>query len=150
MNQNAITQLEQDLVNALRKEYSFYQSLYVLLDKQRDLLKYDKDEHLLDLYSEIERCQRRIQASEQTIEGLKDKDPRMFKIASISPEVKKLVASIVTLVKKNVTLVESNEKYLRERHQRIKKELDELKNSRKILQYMTESEPSAQFVDGRK
>lgn len=150
MNQNAITQLEQDLVNALRREYSFYQSLYVLLDKQRDLLKYDKDEHLLDLYSEIERCQRRIQASEQTIEGLKDKDPRMFKIASISPEVKKLVASIVTLVKKNVTLVESNEKYLRERHQRIKKELDELKNSRKILQYMTESEPSAQFVDGRK
>jgi hypothetical protein len=150
MKENAITVLEQELVTVLRKEYSFYQSLYVLLDKQRDLLKYDKDEHLLDLYSEIERCQRRIQASEQTIEGLKDRDPRMFKIASISPEVKKLVSSIVTLVKKNVLLVESNEEYLRERHQRIKKELDELKNSRKILQYMSDSEPSAQFVDGRK
>lgn len=150
MKENAITLLEQELVTALRKEYSFYQSLYVLLDKQRDLLKYDKDEHLLDLYSEIERCQRRIQASEQVIGGLKDRDPRMFKIASISPDVKKLVTSIVTLVKKNVALVESNEKFLRERHQRIKKELDELKNSRKILQYMSDSEPSAQFVDGRK
>jgi hypothetical protein len=150
MKQNAITQLERDLVAVLRKEYSFYQSLYVLLDKQRDLIKYDKDEHLLDLYAEIERCQRRIQASEKTLTELREKDPRMFKIAAVSPDVKKLITSIVTLVKKNVGLVEANEEYLRGRHQRIKQELEELKNSRKILQYMSEAEPSPQFVDGRK
>lgn len=150
MKSNAITDLERELIAILRKEYSFYQSLYVLLDKQRDLLKYDKDEHLLDLYAEIERCQRRIQASEKTISDLREKDPRVFKMVSISPEVKKLVTSIVTLVKKNVGLVESNEQYLRDRHKRIKQELAELKNSRKILQYMSEAEPSPQFVDGRK
>ena len=40
---------------------------------------------------------------------------------------------------------------LKDRHQRIRQELAELKNSRKILQYMRDIEPvSPQFVDGRK
>lgn len=151
MTENALTRLERELIGVLKQEYSFYQSLYILLDKQRDLLKYDKDESLLDLYAEIERCKKRISASEEKIEGIKNRDPRMFKVAAISPEVKRLVTSIITLVKKNVSLVESNEEYLKGRHQRIRQELAELKNSRKILQYMRDIEPiSPQFVDGRK
>ncbi|MCB2201378.1 flagellar protein FlgN [bacterium] len=151
MTENALTRLERELIGVLKQEYSFYQSLYILLDKQRDLLKYDKDESLLDLYAEIERCKKRINASEEKIEGIKNRDPRMFKVAAISPEVKRLVTSIITLVKKNVTLVESNEEYLKDRHQRIRQELAELKNSRKILQYIRDIEPiSPQFVDGRK
>ena len=128
MNQNAITRLELELVGVLKEEYSFYQSLYILLDKQRDILKYNKDEHLLDLYAEIERCQKRIDSSEAKVEAIKSRDPRMFKIASVSPEVKRLVTSIVTLVKKNMALVRDNEDYLKDRHQRIKQELQELKN----------------------
>jgi hypothetical protein len=145
-----ITSLEQELLEILKKEYSFYQSLYVLLDKQRDVLKFDKDEHLLDLYAEIERCQKRITRSEEKISEIRERDPRRFRIAATSPEIKRLVNNIVTLVQKNVALVEDNEEYLKGRHQRIKKELEELKNSRKILQYMNETDPSPQFVDGRK
>ncbi|MDZ4722876.1 MAG: hypothetical protein SGI97_03075 [candidate division Zixibacteria bacterium] len=48
MTTNAITQLERDLLTLLKDEYSFYQSLYILLDKQRDLIRFDKDDHLLD------------------------------------------------------------------------------------------------------
>ncbi|MBD3403628.1 hypothetical protein GF420_12090 [candidate division GN15 bacterium] len=151
MTENALTRLERELIGVLKQEYSFYQSLYILLDKQRDLLKYDKDEHLLDLYAEIERCQKRINASEEKITEIKNRDPRQFKLASVNPEIKRLVTSIVTLVKKNVALVESNEEYLRGRHQRIRVELEELKHSHKILQYLRDTEPSSpQFVDGRK
>lgn len=150
MNQNAITVLEKELVTILKEEYTFYQSLYIVLDKQRDAIKYNQDEHLLDMYSEIERCQRRIRESEEKIEALKDRDERLFKLATVNPEIKRLVTSIVTLVRKTVGLIQSNEKFLRGRHERIRQELEELKNSRKILQYMSEGDPKPQFVDDRK
>jgi hypothetical protein len=147
---NPITQLEQALLRILKEEYSFYQSLYILLDKQRDLIKFDKDENLLDLYAEIERCQRRIRESEEKVTSIREQNPRLFKLASVYPEIRKTVNSIVTLIKKNLTLIEDNKEYVVSRHERIKTELDELKNSRKILQYIADAEPSAHFVDGQK
>jgi hypothetical protein len=148
-NHNAISQLEKELVSVLKEEYSFYQSLYVLLDKQKDLIKYEKDEKLLDLFAEIERCHMRIKKSENMIQSLKEKQPRLFKMAAISPDVRKIVNGIVTLVKKSVALVAENEEYMRNRHDRIKLELDELKHSNKIMRYIQSDAPSAEFVDGK-
>jgi len=149
MEFNQITQLERELVFVLKEEYSFYQSLYILIDKQKDMVKYQKDEKLLDLYTEIERCHQRIQQSEDKIAALKKKNPKMFPVASSAPEVKKLVNSIMTLIKKSVTLVKENEQYLKGRHDRLKTELKDLKNSQKILQYLKEIPPTPQFVDGK-
>lgn len=149
MSTNAISQLEQEILRILKDEYSFYQSLYILLDRQRDSIRYKKDEHLLDLYAEIERCKQRIRESEEKISALKTRSPQMFKVAAVHPQVKKLVNSIVTLVKKNMSVVAENEEYLTDRYERIKSELSELKNSRKILQYVREVDPSPQFVDGK-
>ena len=150
MSVNAITQLEQELLKILKSEYSFYQSLYILLDKQRDFIKYNRDEHLLDLFTEIERCKKRIDDSEARISQIKEKSPRLFKLASVHPEIKKMVNSIVTLVKKNMNLVAENEEYLKGRHERIKNELGALKNSDKILQYFKNVEIAPQFIDGKK
>ena len=149
MEFNQITQLERELIFVLKEEYSFYQSLYILIDKQKDMVKYEKDEKLLDLYTEIERCHQRIQQSEDKISALKEKNPKMFHIASSAPEVKKLINSIVTMVKKSIGLVKENEEYLRGRHSRLKTELRGLKNSQQILKYLRDSEPAPQFVDGK-
>jgi hypothetical protein len=149
MEFNQITQLERELIFVLKEEYSFYQSLYILIDKQKDMIKYQKDEKLLDLYTEIERCHQRIQQSEEKIALLKKKNPKLFPVASSAPEVKKLSNSIITLVTKSVSLVKENEEYLRNRHNRLKVELKELKNSQKILQYLKEKPPTPQFVDGK-
>lgn len=146
---NAISRLERELVFVLKEEYSFYQSLYVMLDKQRDLVKYNKDEKLLDLFAEIERYHRRIKQSEEKIEGLKGKNPQLFRMAAVSPEVRKIINSIVTLIKKSISLVGENEDYMKSRHERLRMELDELKNSEKILQYIRSAAPSPQFVDGK-
>ena len=149
MAENTITQIERDLLKILNDEYSFYQSLYILLDKQRDLIKYDKDEHLLDLFSEIERCRFRINESEQKVTVLRERNPHVFRVASVHPEVRKLVNCIVTLVKKNITLVTENEEYVRDRHNRIRQELEALKTSGKVMNYLQENEPSPLFVDGK-
>ena len=146
---NAITRLEQTLLRILKEEYSFYQSLYILLDKQRDMIKYDRDDNLLDLYAEIERCQRRIRESETKVTTIREKDPRLFRLASVYPEIRKTVNSIITLLKKNLNLVEANKEYVLGRHDRIKSEMHELRSSRKIMQYLADGDPSPQFVDGK-
>lgn len=147
---NAITQLERELVFVLKEEYSFYQSLYIMLDKQRDLIKYNKDEHLLDLFAEIERCRRRVAKSEEKLTAINSDNPRLFKLAAVQPEVKKISNSIATLIKKNMGLVNECRDYMQERYERIKSELGKLRNSHKILQYLNEPTPTPQFVDGKK
>ncbi|MEW6049848.1 MAG: hypothetical protein AB1644_02130 [Candidatus Zixiibacteriota bacterium] len=150
MKETNVSQMERELVRLLNEEYSFYQSLYLLLDKQRDLIKYDRDEHLLDLFAEIERCHVRIKESEKKLVELRGKTPSVFQAASDSSEVRKMVNCITTLVKKNINLVSENEAYVQERQDRIRRELEELRGSDKILQYFRQEEPSPQFVDGRK
>lgn len=149
MEYNQITQIERELIFVLKEEYSFYQSLYILIDKQRDIIKYERDEKLLESFTEMERCHQRIMQSEQKIAALREKNPKLFQIAAAAPEVKKLVNSIVTLVKKNIDLVKENEDFLKSRHDRIKTELKELRNSHKILRYIREIEPAPIFVDGQ-
>lgn len=150
MDYNAISQLERELIFVLKEEYSFYQSLYITLDKQRDSIKFNRDEHLLDMFAEIERCHQRIKRSEEKIAALKARHPQMFKVAAVRPEIKKLVNSIATMVKRNVNLVSESEEYLKGRYERIKEELGELRNSHQILRYMSDADPSPQFVDGKK
>jgi DNA repair exonuclease SbcCD ATPase subunit len=149
MEFNQITRLEHEIISVLKEEYSFYQSLYILIDKQKDMIKYERDERLLDLFTEIERCHQRIRQSEEKIAALKRKNPKIFKIAAVSPEVKKLVNSIITMVKKNMGLVRENEDYLKSRHHRLKSELKDLQNSHKILRYIRDTSPTPLFVDGK-
>jgi hypothetical protein len=149
MDYEVLKQVERELIFVLKEEYSFYQSLYIMLDKQRDLIKYKSDEHLLDLFREIERNHLRIKKSEEKIAALKERHPQAFQMAVGLPEVKKVVNSITTLVKKNLALVTECEGYLRGRYERIRCELGELRNSDKILQYVRDANPSPHFVDGK-
>lgn len=142
--------IERQLVTVLKNEYSFYQSLYILLDKQCDMIKYERDDKLLDVYAEVERCRRRIIESDEKISSIREQHPDGFSLARNHPAVIKLVNSIVTLIQKNMTLVSESESVAKGRYDRIKLELGQLKNSSKILQYLTENDTSPQFVDGKK
>ena len=147
MDYEVLKQVERELMFVLKEEYSFYQSLYIMLDKQRDLIKYNSDEHLLDLFAEIERHRLRIKKSEEKVTALRSRHLQAFQMATVLPEVRKITNGIATLVKKNMNVVSECEDYLRDRYQRIKTELGELKNSEKILQYLREADSSPQFVD---
>ena len=150
MDYQDLKNIERELTAALKEEYSFYQQLYITLDKQRDLIKFDHDAHLLDLFAEVERYRSRIKTSEARISTLKEKNPQAFRMVSVLPEVKKLINSITTLIKKNQDIVKECEGYCEGRYNRIQQELGELKNSSKIMQYLSDGVPAPQFVDGKK
>jgi DNA repair exonuclease SbcCD ATPase subunit len=149
MEYNQITQLERELIFTLKEEYSFYQSLYILIDKQKDMVKFEKDDKLLELFTDMERCRQRIQQSEGKIAELKEKNPKLFNIAASAPEVRKLINSIMTLVKKTIGLIKENEDYIKSRHERLKSELKELQNSHKILRYIRDADPVPLFVNNK-
>ncbi len=147
MEYNAISGLEQELIRVLKEEYSFYQSLYILIDKQRDLLKFDKEEKLLDIYTEVEQCHKRIQESEQKMALLRQSNSKLFNLAISAPEVRKVAQSIATLISKNLELVKGNAEYASERYGRIKEELLNLQHSAKIVRYIKDFAVEPQFVD---
>ncbi len=150
MNLNDINKFEKELIFSLKEEYSFYQSLYIMLDKQKDCLRYNKDNRLIELFAEIERCHKRIIKSEEKISNLKTKNPDLFQMTIVLPDVKRITNSIATLIKKNMTLVKECEEYMTGKYEQIKQEIGKLKNSEKILQYITEEPVRPQFVDGKK
>ena len=147
MEYNAINDLEQELLKVLKEEYSFYQSLYILIDKQKDLLRFDKEEKLLDIYTEIERCHKRIVESENKIAALKRDNAKLFNLAASAPEIKKVAQCIVTLVRKNLDLVRQNEDYAQQRYARLKEELKDLQQSSNLVKYIKDLDVEPQFVD---
>jgi hypothetical protein len=147
MEYNAISGLEQELIRVLKEEYSFYQALYILIDKQKDLLRFDKEEKLLDVYTEIEQCHKRIMESERKLTLLRQSNPKLFGLAVSAPDVKKIAQSIATLIRKNLELIKTNEDYASERYGRIREELKNLQHSTKIIRYIKDIEVRPQFVD---
>ncbi len=149
MEYRDVIDLENVLISLLKEEYGFYQSLYVLIDKQRDLLKYDRDRKILTVYDEIRQMEKRIHESEEKISELKNRNRKLFNLAATSPEVRKLVNSISTLIRKNLSMIKENEEFASERYQRIKEELEALKNNQKLTQYAENRDQKARILDGR-
>ncbi len=149
MEYKQVIELENRLISVLKEEYGFYQSLYILIDKQKDLLKYDRDQKILSVYEEIKRMEKRIGESEQKIAELRNDNRKLFNLAATSPEVRKLVNSISTLIRKNLSMIKENEEFANDRYLRIKEELEVLKNSQKLVQYTSSQAEKARILDGK-
>lgn len=149
MEYKQVVELENRLISMLKEEYGFYQSLYILIDKQKDLLKYDRDQKILSVYEEIKRMEKRIGESEQKIAELRNDNRKLFNLAVTSPEVRKLVNSISTLIRKNLSMIKENEEFANDRYLRIKEELEVLKNSQKLVQYTSSQAEKTRILDGK-
>lgn len=147
MEYNEVTKLETILISTLKEEYSFYQSLFILADKQRDYIKFDKEQKLIDLYGEVERLYSRIKESEQKIATLREGNRNLFALAASAPEVRRLLNSISNLISKSLKIIKENEEIAIVKHNRIKEKLTELQNSNKITNYLKHSSQQPKFVD---
>lgn len=141
--------LEKELTYLLKEEYSFYQSLYVMLDRQKDLIRFDNDSKLLEVFSEVERCHLRIKKSQQKLDKLRDKNPEYFENIMRTIDIRRLANSIKTLVKKCMKIISDCEEYVRNRYNRIQDEMGLLKSSEKILKYINSDELPAELIDGQ-
>jgi len=148
MEYSQVVELEEKLLELLRQEYSFYQSLYLLIDKQRDYLRFERDQKLIDLFEEIERAEKRILESEEKISKLRNANRKVFNLAATSPEIKKLVASIATLIKKNLSIIKENEDFASTKRNRLREELEQVKKMYNVLAYKKSMQSRSKIIDG--
>ena len=149
MEYKHVVELENRLIALLKEEYNFYQSLYILIDKQKDLLKYDRDQKILTVYDEIQSMHKRITESEEKVGELRNGNRKLFNLAATSPEVRKLVNSISTLIKKNLSMIKENEEFANDRYARIKEELESLRNNQNLSRYSPAQEDKMRILDGK-
>jgi hypothetical protein len=147
MDYSDVTKLETKLIAGLKEEYSFYQSLFIIIDKQRDYIKFDKEQKIVDLYGEIERICARIRESEEKVNKLRSENKNLFNLAASSPEIRRLVNSITTLITKSMKIVKENEESANTKYEAIREQLAQLQNSRRIADYLPKQENVPHFVD---
>ena len=149
MEYSDVTKLEARLIAGLKEEYSFYQSLFIIIDKQRDYIKYDKEQRIVDLFGEVERICTRIKESEDNIGQLRNENKQLFSLAASAPEVRRLVNSITTLVSKTMKIVKENEEAANIKYESIRAQLSQLQQARKLSGYMPRPANPPQYVDKR-
>ncbi len=137
------------LAALLREELGFYRSLYVLLDRQRDWLKYERDSKILDIFEDIEKLKNRIKQSQEKIQSTQQQQPQRFQRALAAPEISRLVENIVTLISKCVELTNENESIATTKRDRLKSELAELTAADQFYHTLKQKQ-SPRFVDQRR
>jgi len=137
------------LAALLREELGFYRSLYVLLDRQRDWLKYERDSRILDIYSDIEKLKSRIQESQAKILNVRQNNQRLFGLALETPEIGRLVENIVSLINKCMELAGENESLASAKRDRLKAELADLANGEQFYGALKKESPP-RFVDQKR
>jgi len=138
MDFRSTASLEKEIISLLKDELSFYQSMFILTDKQKDYLKLGRDSELVQVYADITRFARRIAESEKRLAEIMHKDRKIFVLASSHLEVRRLVDSISTMVEKNIGLLKDNLSAASSREAFIQSELEELVKSRKLLTLFAE------------
>jgi hypothetical protein len=126
--------LEKEIISLLKDELSFYQSMFILADKQKDCIKLGRDTELAQVYADISRFSQRIAQSEKRLSDIMQKDQKSFVLASSHLEVRRLVISIAAIVEKNISLLKDNLSAAESREAFIQSELEELVKSRRLLE----------------
>ena len=129
--------LEKEIISLLKDELSFYQSMFILADKQKDCIKLGRDTELAQVYADISRFSQRIAQSEKRLAEIMQKDQKSFVLASSHLEVRRLVTSIAAIVEKNISLLRDNLSAAESREAFIQSELEELCKSQKLLEQLT-------------
>ncbi len=147
MDFRSTASLEKEIISLLKDELSFYQSMFILADKQKDCLKLGKDSELAQVYADISRFSQRISQSEKRLSDIMQKDQKSFVLASSHLEVRRLVTSIAAIVEKNISLLRDNLSAAESREAFIQTELEELIKSRRLLEQLGNHSP---VTDGGK
>ncbi len=143
MDYRPAASIEKEIISILKDELSFYQSMFILADKQKDSLRADHDGELAQIFADIARFNRRVAESERKLKELLEKDRQNFALAASNLEVRRLITSITAILEKNLSLMKENEQFAASRQELIRAEANELSKSCKMMELLSNLKPSA-------
>jgi hypothetical protein len=148
MDYDAAKELHRELVYRLGRELSFYRSLFVLVERQRDAAKAGSEDRLALSYAELNTILGGLRESQFAIGEMRRKEPTLFAQAAAMPPVPELVREAEEILRAAHAALEEGRRAARERYQRLKSELSQLSLEHRALHAYKPSEPAGRFLDG--
>lgn len=149
MDYNAVEELQHELVYRLKRELTFYRSLFVLIERQRNAAATGAERRLALSYAELNTILGGLRESQFAIAEMRKKEPTLFDRARRIPPVPQLVQEAEEILTATRTAVEEGTRFAREQYARLRAELSELTEGNRILHAQENSAEALPPLDGR-
>lgn len=126
MDYDACREFQRELVYRLKRELTFYRSLYILIHRQREAALRGAEAELALSYGELDTIMAGLKESQFAIGVLKDKEPELFRRATRMDPVPELVASANEILEATKSALEEGQKAARQHYRKLQAELGRL------------------------
>jgi hypothetical protein len=148
MDYNAVRELQHELVYRLKRELTFYRSLYVLIERQRSAASGGADDKLAVSYAELGTIMGGLRESQFAISEMRKKEPTLFLRATQIPPVPQLVKEAEEILTATRAVLEEGAKVARDQYARLQVELGELTAGHRALRSQKGAATAGRRLDG--
>lgn len=148
MDYDACREFQRELVYRLKRELTFYRSLYVLIQRQRDAALRGAEADLALSYGELDTIMGGLKESQFAISVLKDKEPELFGRATRMEPVPELVAQAHEILEAAKTALEEGSRAARQHYRKLQAELGRLGREHEALKAYQAEPGSGTLLDG--
>jgi hypothetical protein len=148
MDYDARRELHRELVYRLKRELTFYRSLYVLVVRQRDAALEGDEAKIALSYGELDTIIGGLRESQFAVSTIREKEPRLFEAAARMSPVPEIVAEASEILAAAHKLIQESTHAARRHYRRLQAELAKLSRERKALHAYKPSPGSGRILDG--
>jgi hypothetical protein len=148
MDYDASRELHRELVYRLKRELTFYRSLFVLIQRQRDAAVRGAEAELALSYGELDTILAGLRESQFAISALKEKEPELFGRATRMEPVPELVAQAHEVLEATRRTLQEGQRAARSHYRRLQAELGRLEREHEALKAYHASPEPGRLLDG--
>ena len=148
MDYDAATELHRELVYRLKRELTFYRSLFILIDRQREAAERGDEAELALRYGELRTLLKGLAESQFAIQALREKEPTLFDQAAQQPPIPELVQQASEILTASLDAVKDSTRSAKHHYKRLQTELAKLGSEHKAIQSYTGNPAAGKIIDG--
>jgi hypothetical protein len=133
MDYDACRELHRELVYRLKRELTFYRSLYVLILRQREAALRGAEADMAVSYGELDTIMGGLKESEFVVSAMREKEPKLFEQAAAMNPVPELVGQAHDILRATHNAMEEGAMAARQHYRKIQAELARLGKEHETL-----------------
>jgi len=133
MDYNPVRELHRELVYRLKRELTFYRSLFVLVERQREAADRGDEAEIALRYGELSAIVGGLSESQFAMQAMREKEPKLFARAAQIDPVPELVKQASEILQASLDAVKEGSRAARIHYRRLQAELTKLGREHKAL-----------------
>jgi hypothetical protein len=148
MDYNACLELHRELVYRLKRELTFYRSLYVLIERQREAAEKGAEAEIALHYGELSTIMGGLSESQFAIHNMREKEPELFERASRIAPVPELVKEASDILTAAHESLKQGTRAAKLHYRKLQAELGRLGREHEAVHAYNKTTPSGRFLNG--